>query len=488
MRIGLQMLLGYVLVAILACYLVLTLFIKEVKPMVINVTETMLIDTASLLSSIVSQELNSLDQIKKSHLGAAFDHINDSPFNIEVNGVIKNKMIYRVYITDAKGIVVFDSDKRDEGKDFSRWNDVYLTLNGKYGARISRENIADQTETVMYVAAPIKIDDQLVGVLTVSKPTPNMSKILNKGEKHILIGGGVLIAAALLIGFFIIWWINRSIRKLVNYAQQVSNHEEVNLPKLSSPELRLMGRALENMRLKLDGKDYIEKYVHNLAHEIKSPLSSIRAATEILQDNLVKKSINSDNLDEFKQTQQRFLINIERQTERMTLLIERMLQLARLESRVGVNFQTVNMQSIIQHVIESKLADAHLLGIELVIKHNDSIKFKADKFLLIQAISNLLSNALDFTSSGGMIIVDTEITGNFYTLQVIDTGAGIPDFALDHVFERFYSLPRPNRGKSSGLGLAFVKEVAHLHNGNIMISNRKDNIKGVVATLTLKIH
>ena len=85
-------------------------------------------------------------------------------------------------------------------------------------------------------------------------------------------------------------------------------------------------------------------------------------------------------------------------------------------------------------------------------------------------------------------IVDTEITGNLYTLQVIDTGAGIPDFALDHVFERFYSLPRPNRGKSSGLGLAFVKEVAHLHNGNIMISNRKDNIKGVVATLTLKIH
>ena len=421
MRIGLQMLLGYVLVAILACYLVLTLFIKEVKPMVINVTETMLIDTASLLSSIVSQELNSLDQIKKSHLGAAFDHINDSPFNIEVNGVIKNKMIYRVYITDAKGIVVFDSDKRDEGKDFSRWNDVYLTLNGKYGARISRENIADQTETVMYVAAPIKIDDQLVGVLTVSKPTPNMSKILNKGEKHILIGGGVLIAAALLIGFFIIWWINRSIRKLVNYAQQVSNHEEANLP-------------------------------------------------------------------EFKQTQQRFLINIERQTERMTLLIERMLQLARLESRVGVNFQTVNMQSIIQQVIESKLADAHLLGIELVVKHNDSIKFKADKFLLIQAISNLLSNALDFTSSGGMIIVDTEITGNLYTLQVIDTGAGIPDFALDHVFERFYSLPRPNRGKSSGLGLAFVKEVAHLHNGNITISNRKDNIKGVVATLTLKIH
>ena len=487
MRIGLQLLFGYVLVAILACYLVFTIFVKEVKPTVRRATEGLLIDTATLLASIVSQELSSINQIKKSHLGSAFEHINELPFNINIDGVIKSKMAYRVYITDINGIVIFDSDKRDEGKDYSRWNDVYLTLRGKYGARTTREKPEDPTTSIMYVAAPIKIDGQLVGVLTVAKPNQSMSSIIIKGEKRILIGGVILIIAALLIGIFIIWWINRSIKKLVDYAQRVSNHEVVNLPKFSSPELSMLGHALEVMRLKLDGKDYIEKYVHTLAHEIKSPLSSIRAATEILQDTTKKELDTSRNLEEVRHTQQRFLSNIEQQTERMNILIERMLQLARLESRVGVNFQTIQMQNLIQDVISSKMADAQLQGVNLIIEHNVVIKLKGDKFLLIQALSNLLSNALDFTPSGGTIRVDTEINDGYYSIKVIDSGIGIPDFALEHVYERFYSLPRPNKGKSSGLGLAFVKEVALLHNGNIMLNNRV-NEQGAIATLILKIH
>lgn len=487
MRIGLQLLLGYVLVAILACYLVFTIFVKEVKPTVRNATEGMLIDTASLLSSMVSQELTSLNQIKKSHLGTAIAHINDAPLNANIDGVIKNKMAYRVYITDINGIVVFDSDKRDEGKDYSRWNDVYLTLRGKYGARTTRENADDPESTIMYVAAPIKINGQLAGVLTVAKPNQGMSKIIIKGEKRILMGGVILIAAALLIGFLIIGWINHSIKKLVDYAQRVSNHEIVILPRFGSPELRMLGRALENMRLKLDGKDYIEKYVHTLAHELKSPLSSIRAATEILQDNTEKQLTKSDELAELKSTMQRFLRNIELQTERMNQLIERMLQLARLESRVGVNFQTINMQNIILEVVNSKIADAELQGIHLMIEQNASVKIKGDKFLLIQALSNLLSNALDFTPSGGTITLNTRIRDDFYSIDVIDSGVGIPDFALEHVYDRFYSLPRPNKGKSSGLGLAFVKEVALLHNGTIVITNRS-NQQGAIATLTIKMH
>ena len=249
----------------------------------------------------------------------------------------------------------------------------------------------------------------------------------------------------------------------------------------------MLGHALEVMRLKLDGKDYIEKYVHTLAHEIKSPLSSIRAATEILQDTTKKELDTSKDIEEVKHTQQRFLSNIEQQTERMNILIERMLQLARLESRVGVNFQTIQMQNLIQDVISSKMADAQLQGVNLIIEHNVVIKLKGDKFLLIQALSNLLSNALDFTPSGGTITVDTEINDDYYSIKVIDSGIGIPDFALEHVYERFYSLPRPNKGKSSGLGLAFVKEVALLHNGNIVLNNRV-NEQGAIATLILKIH
>lgn len=486
MRIGLQLLLGYVLVAMLACYLVFTIFLQEVKPTVRRATEGMLIDTASLLATIVAEELTSLDQVKKSAFGEAFRNVNSSPIKANIDGIIKDKMAYRVYITDKNGLVIFDSDKQDEGKDFSRWNDVYLTLRGKYGARTTRTDPSDPSSSVMYVAAPIKIDGELVGVLTVSKPNQAMSVIIDKGERRILIGGGILISVALLIGVFIIWWINRSIKKLVRYANQVSNRENTILPKLGSPELKALANALEEMRLKLDGKDYIEKYIHTLAHELKSPLSSIRAATEILQDSNDKMLLQTENLTNVKKTQSRFLNNIDQQTERMSVLIERMLQLARLESRVGVNFKSVNMRELIEQLIDSKLVEAQLLGIELVTIENEAVKVKGDQFLLTQALSNVLSNALDFTPSGGQIEINATVKGAYYSVEIKDTGTGIPDYAINRIYERFYSLPRPNKGKSSGLGLSFVKEVAIVHNGSILIENRPDR-QGTVATLMIKI-
>ncbi|WP_392563819.1 two-component system sensor histidine kinase CreC [Orbus wheelerorum] len=486
MRLSLQLLLGYVLIAILACYLVFTIFLKEVKPTVRHATEEMLVDTASLLANIVSQDLAVLGDVKRSSVIQALNNINQSPINANINGMIKNKLAYRVYITDKKGIVVFDSDKMDEGKDYSRWNDVYLTLKGQYGARITKINPDEPSSSVMYVAAPINVNSELVGVLTVSKPNQAMSEIIDKGEQRILLGGMILIIVALLIGIFMILWVNYSIKKLVGYANQISNRENAALPKLASPELRTLASALEDMRTKLDGKDYIEKYVHTLAHELKSPLSSIRAATEILQDASDKFLSMSNDFAKLQKTQNRFLTNIDQQTERMSILIERMLQLARLESRAGVNFQVLNMRHIIDEVIESQTIEAQSLGIELVIHKNDEITISGDKFLLIQALTNLLSNALDFTPSGGTVELTATVKTGYYIVEIKDSGSGIPEYAINRIYERFYSLPRPDKGKSSGLGLAFVKEVAIVHNGKISVVNRTDG-QGAVATLMIKI-
>jgi len=276
------------------------------------------------------------------------------------------------------------------------------------------------------------------------------------------------------------------IKKLVGYASQVSNRQNAVLPKLASPELRTLANALEDMRLKLDGKDYIEKYVHTLAHELKSPLSSIRAATEILQDTNDKLPLSTEEFNKVQKTQYRFLSNIDQQTERMSLLIERMLQLARLESRVGVNFQSLKMHEIITQVIESQIIEAQSLGIELVVNENAEITLSGDKFLLTQALTNLLRNALDFTPSGGKIELTATVKGDRYMVEIKDSGSGIPEYAIGKIYERFYSLPRVNKGKSSGLGLAFVKEVAIVHKGEISVLNRTD-AQGVVAIFMIKI-
>jgi len=110
-------------------------------------------------------------------------------------------------------------------------------------------------------------------------------------------------------------------------------------------------------------------------------------------------------------------------------------------------------------------------------------------FLLSQAIGNLLDNAIDFTPAGGSITIQAQRFGDSWTLSVANTGSAIPDYAQKRVFERFFSLPRPDTGmKSTGLGLAFVKEVADLHGGSTALQNlisTGGEVTGVEARLTI---
>ncbi|ELM3583971.1 two-component system sensor histidine kinase CreC, partial [Salmonella enterica subsp. enterica serovar 1,4,[5],12:i:-] len=115
-----------------------------------------------------------------------------------------------------------------------------------------------------------------------------------------------------------------------------------------------------------------------------------------------------------------------------------------------------------------------------------SLVVVADAELLAQALGNVLDNAIDFTPENGVITLSAQPMGEKAILQVTDSGCGIPDFALPRIFDRFYSLPRENGRKSSGLGLAFVSEAARLLNGEVTLCNRPEG--GVLASLTLHRH
>ena len=114
------------------------------------------------------------------------------------------------------------------------------------------------------------------------------------------------------------------------------------------------------------------------------------------------------------------------------------------------------------------------------------VNVAAEPALLEQALGNLLDNAIDFTPESGCITLSAEVDQEHVTLKVLDTGSGIPDYALSRIFERFYSLPRANGQKSSGLGLAFVSEVARLFNGEVTLRNVQEG--GVLASLRLHRH
>ena len=134
MKIGLRIFLGYFLIVGLAGFFVMRVFVDEVKPGVRQAMEDTLVDTATLLSELAANDMRS-GQMATGEFSRSVDRLQRRDVEARIWSFRKKSFDYRIYVTDARGIVVYDSSGRDIGKDYSRWNDVYLTLRGKYGAR-----------------------------------------------------------------------------------------------------------------------------------------------------------------------------------------------------------------------------------------------------------------------------------------------------------------------------------------------------------------
>lgn len=470
MRIGLQLLCGLVLIFALAAWFVLEIFVEEIKPGVRSATEDTLVDMAQMLAPLALDDMQE-GKMANGRLASAFARLNQSPINALIDGHLKQQAEYRIYVVDRWGKVVYDSDGVDLGKDYSRWNDVYLTLRGEYGARSTRSDPDDPASSVMHVAAPLREGEVILGSLTVAKPNRTLLPMIERSEHQLLQGAALLLFISLLIGALLVWWLNRAIGKLVHYADAVSQGQPASLPRLYSPELDRLGRSLETMRRQLDGKAYIEAYVHSLTHELKSPLAAIRGAGEILAEAPPPE------------VAKRFIGNINLETARMQQLIERMLQLAKLESGQGLDRQSVEPARLGRRTLDARQIVAARRHVALTAELADAPRQKWDPLLVEQALGNLLDNALDFSPAGGQIRLSGAMEQGGYCFRVWDQGPGIPDFALPRIFERFYSQPRPDKGKSSGLGLSFATEVARQHGGRLTLANQPDG--GVLAELWL---
>jgi len=137
MRIGMRLLLGYFLIVAVAAWFVLSIFVQEIKPGVRRATEGTLIDTATLLAALARDDVLS-DSPANGKLAQAFAQLHNRPFNANISGINKVRNEYHVYMTDAQGKVLFDSANQAVGQDYSRWNDVWLTLRGQHAAKPER--------------------------------------------------------------------------------------------------------------------------------------------------------------------------------------------------------------------------------------------------------------------------------------------------------------------------------------------------------------
>ncbi len=470
MKISLRILLGYFLIVGVAAWFVLNTFMEEVKPGVRQAMEDTLVETAWLLAGQAARDV-AQGRIDVERFGDAVRRVHGRPLSVDIYDVHKVRLETRVLVSDLAGHVVFDSAGAATGEDWSRWRDVHLTLRGRYGARSSPRTPDDPDDTVMYVSAPIVAGSALVGVLTVAKPNRSVEPFVERSRRHIFRAGLWLLGISLAIGLAFAVWITGSLGQLVRFAERVGRGERATPPDLGSSELASLGHALARMRDELEGRQYVERYVHTLTHEMKSPLSAIRGAAELLGEDLPE----ADRL--------RFSGNVGREAERLRTLIDRMLGLASVESRQGLGATAaVDLATLCEREIAARETQLAARGLRCE-RHGEG-RVQGDAFLLGQAVGNLLDNAIDFAPEGSAIELTIERVGERLQLRVEDSGPGLPDYAEARVFERFFSLPRPDSGaKSTGLGLTFVREVVELHGGSASLRNGEGG--GAVATLDL---
>jgi len=437
--------------------------------------EDPLVDQAQILAGVVGQMMAE-NRFDPGRLYKTFDAIYKRPLDVQIYHLTKTNVDPMVYITDANGKVIFHSqDPAQIGENYSHWRDVGLTLDGEYGARTSLADTNDSTSSVLFVGAPIMVHGRLAGVLSVAKPTTNINSFLKQAKPRIIqvvMLSGLL---AVVLGYLVALWITRPIQRMTNYANAVSEGRNAVFPHLDRTEIGSMGRALKKMEKTLEGKAYVERYVQQLTHEVKSPLSAIRGSAELLEENVPP------------QRRKRFLTHIRTEANRIQNIVDRMLTLSALENKQELaRRERIGLADLVDEVIESKQPMLLAKDIDVAIDVDKTKAIFGDAFWLRQAVANLIQNAIDFSRPQTELAIGAATDGTFVRLQIENSGPPIPDYALEKIFDKFYSLKRPDSGlKSTGLGLNLVRQVALLHGGHINLKNRSSG--GVMAVLTLPI-
>lgn len=477
MRLGLRLLLGFFLITGIAAFFVLRVFVAEVRPSVREVMEDTLVDTANILAELAMDDLAAMPpggDLTASRFAARVRGYAERPVDARIWGLSKRSLDYRVYLTDATGRVVFDTGLRgrrpEVGQDYSQWRDVSRTLRGEYGARATREVVLDDETSVMYVAAPVRQAGRVIGVLTVAKPMSTVEKFVDRAEREILVKGLWLLGLSLAVGVLVTGWIVWSVRRLTHFAEHVQlgqrGGERLDAPALPG-ELGHLALAMQAMRDRLEGHEHIEQMVRAMTHELKSPLAAIGGAAELLQEDLPTAD------------RRQFALQVQDQAARLHRLVERLLELSKLEQRRALDHQArVDLCACLQATVAQAQARAAQRGVQVRWLQQAAAPVHGEPELMQMAAGNLLDNAIDFAPPGTTVDLSVGLQGDsgqggaFFTVR--DHGPGVPDYALPRLGERFFSTPRPGSAdaegvarKGSGLGLAIVRQIMALHGGGV---------------------
>jgi two-component system sensor histidine kinase ChvG len=325
------------------------------------------------------------------------------------------------------------------------------------GAPSSRTRLRARAPAVLlFITEPIRRAGEVAGVVYVTRSTTPVLLDLHRIRTGLTKVLAVALVFTLALTLLLAWTISRPLARLADAARRIARGErDVPVPVRGSGEIRDLAESFAAMTEKLDARTrYIAEFAADVAHEFKSPLTSIRGAAELLESGAADDP----------EARARFLRNIELDTERLDRLVSRLLQLSRLETSAEP-MSTVDLDAVLHRSVERIATDAQPVELRWDARSR-LVRGRATD--LEVAFLNVLDNAIRF--SPPTVPVTVTATGGAeapIVVSVRDRGPGVPEAVRHRVFDRFFTTDAERSG--TGLGLAIVKTVLHAHGGSVVL-------------------
>lgn len=279
-----------------------------------------------------------------------------------------------------------------------------------------------------------------------------------------VLGAGGSLAAV----FFLLWFVTtRSLRPVSAMTRKASQITATNLRERlpltgRGDELDELARVLNDMLDRLGGSlRQMEQFSSGAAHQLRTRLTRIRGELDLI--------LRSDVADPPRSQLER----IQEEVERLSWLCGRLLLLARLDQQTGdatLFDERVDLEEVVNELLEQMAPLAQDRGIGLRRGAMSTVRVRGSRSLIVEALLNLLDNAIRLTPEGGSVAVSLEANGDVVRLSVEDSGPGVPPEERERIFEPFYRTPRTlaeATDDGSGLGLAIVRGIAQAHGGRV---------------------
>ena len=390
----------------------------------------------------------------------------------------------RVLVINSDLRIVKDTYGISEGKTIIS-EEVIRCLRGESASRYDRENgyiemtipITETLEADLPVGPGERIE-LVRGVMLVSASNDNIiatMDILNHQALIVMSIVGVLIfVVTLLVSKFLFSPFKKMIAALDQVQEGYTNDPISVTDCLETEHIGdAFNRVLGRMKMLDDSR---QEFVSNVSHELRTPITSMK----VLADSLITQK------DVPLEVYQEFMSDIAAEIEREDKIINDLLSLVKMDrTSADLNISEVDINALVELIMRRLRPIAQRRDVQLVYESLRPVTASVDEVKLTLALSNLVENAIKYNKEHGFVKVTLDADHQFFTVQVEDSGVGIPQDALEHIYERFYRVDKSRSREigGTGLGLAITKSAVLMHRGSIKVAS----IEGEGTDFTVKI-